>query len=100
MSNEIIINQMISFRSDVYQLFDGTYISRFFNRFEIARRSAWADAVSSNIDINQLGNSDNADTCIKHNAKIFIIAGSIFYENKRSLKVKGRLKNEVQNVRS
>ena len=65
-----------------------SYISRFFNRFEIARRSAWADAVSSNIEINQLGNSDNADTCIKHNAKIFFIEGLFFYENKRSLKIK------------
>ena len=54
----------------------GTYISRFLNGFEIARRSAWADAVTSNIDINQLGNSDNADTCIKHNAKILVKSGS------------------------
>ena len=48
----------------------GTYISWFFNRLEVARRSAWTDAVSSYIDINQLGNSDNTDTCIKHNAEI------------------------------
>ena len=79
----------------------GTYISRFLNRFEIARRSAWADTVSSNTDINQLRNSDNTDTCIKHNAKIFIKAGSIFYEKKRPLKVKGHWKYVVyETVRS
>ena len=65
----------------------GTYISRFLDGFEIARRSAWADAVTSNIDINQFGNSDNTDTCIKHNAKIFVKTGS------KSSKVYGHLKD-------
>ena len=66
-----------------------TYSSGFFDWLEGSWRSTWADAVSGNIGIDQLGNGDNTDTYINHNAKIYYIASVVrlwsgFHYYKRS----------------